>query len=47
MEDGVVAGFGAFAVIFGVPMVYWFAIRPFYLRFKTGKWPSCDLGDPL
>ena len=39
--------FGAIAFMLGVPMIWWFLIRPFYLRAKTGEWPSFDLGDPL
>ena len=44
---GIAAALGAIAVLFGLPMIYWFLIRPFYLRFKTGEWPSFEMGDPL
>ncbi len=39
--------FGAIAVMLGVPMIWWFLIRPFYLRWKTGEWPSFEMDDPL
>lgn len=47
--EGVVAVFGLIAVAGGGLLAYWFVIRPLYVRYKTGEWPTdtFDIGDPL
>ena len=45
--SGAAVLFGAIALMLGVPMVWWFIVRPPWVRLRTGKWPSFNLGDPL
>ena len=47
LGTAIAAAFGVIAVGFGVPMIWWFLIRPFWLRYKTGEWPGFEMGDPL